>query len=173
LLETFRRRCFADGDLYSLSTSDAILGVAKVIQGNIGEGIRLLKEAISKRESEGYRAAADWYRLFLGEVYLQITEGNEKLPFTTLLRNLPILLWVMGTASSRIRTLMTHVMANPRFHPDGHVTGRAQMILGLLYKAENKPAPAAQHLTKARRILSQFGQTPMLARVDAALAELE
>jgi len=46
------------------------------------------------------------------------------------------------------------------------------MILGLLYKAKNNPAPATQHLTKARRILSQFGQTPMLARVDAALAEL-
>jgi len=173
VLEAFRRRCFADGDLYSLTTSDAILGVAKVIQGDIGEGIRLLEEAISKRESEGYRAAADWYRLFLGEVYLQITERNEKLPFTNLLRNFPILLWAMGTASRRIRTLMTHVMANPRFHPDGHVTGRAQMILGLLYKAKNKPAPATQHLTKARRILSQFEQTPMLARVDAALAELE
>jgi len=44
LLETFRRRCFADGDLYSLTTSDAFLGVAKVIQGNIGEGIRLLEQ---------------------------------------------------------------------------------------------------------------------------------
>ena len=29
-----------------------------------------------------------------------------------------------------------------------------------------------QHLTKAHRIISQFGQTPMLARIDAALADL-
>jgi class 3 adenylate cyclase/tetratricopeptide (TPR) repeat protein len=173
ILDAFRRRCFADGDLYSLTTSDAIIGVSKVIRGNIGEGIRLLEQAISKRESEGYRAAADWYRLYLGEVYLQILEGNEKPPFTTLLGNLPILLKVMGSGSSRIHTLMTHVLANPRFHPAGHIAGRAQMILGLLYKVKKKPAPAMQHLAEARRILSQFGQTPMLTRVDAALAELK
>ena len=46
------------------------------------------------------------------------------------------------------------------------------MILGLLYKAKKKRALAVQHLTEAQRIISQFGQTPMLARIDAALAEL-
>ena len=46
------------------------------------------------------------------------------------------------------------------------------MTLGLLYKIKKKRALALEHLTEARRILSQFGQTPMLARVDAALAEL-
>ena len=51
--------------------------------------------------------------------------------------------------------------------------GRAKMILGLLYKAKKERALALQHLTEAKRILSQFGQTPILARVDTALAELE
>jgi hypothetical protein len=46
------------------------------------------------------------------------------------------------------------------------------MILGLLYKATKKRALVLRHLTEARRILCQFGQTPMLARLDAALAEL-
>jgi len=46
------------------------------------------------------------------------------------------------------------------------------MTLGLLYKAKNKRALALEHLTKAQRILSQFGQTTILARVEAALAEL-
>jgi hypothetical protein len=35
LLEAFRRRCFADGDLYSLSSVDGILGVSEVLEGNI------------------------------------------------------------------------------------------------------------------------------------------
>jgi len=46
------------------------------------------------------------------------------------------------------------------------------MILGLLYKAKKKRVLAVQHLTEAKRITSQFGPTPMLARIDAALAEL-
>ena len=78
----------------------------------------------------------------------------------------------MVTASSRIRALMTRVLENPHFDPEGHHVGRAQMILGLLYKAKKKRALAVQHLTEAKRIISQFGQTPMLARIDAALAEL-
>lgn len=46
------------------------------------------------------------------------------------------------------------------------------MILGLLYKGRKKRALAIRHLTEADRIFSQFGQTPILARVHAALAEL-
>ena len=89
ILELFRRRCSMDGDLHPLTTSDAILGVSKVIQGDISGGIRWLEGAISKRESEGYVAAADWYRLFLGEVYLQIIARDEKVPFSVLLKNSP------------------------------------------------------------------------------------
>ena len=47
------------------------------------------------------------------------------------------------------------------------------MTLGLLYKIKKKHALALEHLTEAKRILSQFGQTPTLARVDVALAELK
>jgi hypothetical protein len=57
-------------------------------------------------------------------------------------------------------------------HPDGHHVGRAQMILGLVYKAKKNRTLAVQHLIEAKRIFSQFGQSPVLTRVEAALAEL-
>jgi hypothetical protein len=78
----------------------------------------------------------------------------------------------MATAPARIRALTLHVLENPHFHPEGTFVGRAHMILGLLYKAKRKRGPALQHLTEARRILSPFGQTPVLARVETALAEM-
>ena len=146
--------------------------MCKVLQGSVAEGIRLLEQAIFKRDQEGYRTLGDWYRLFLCEVYLQIIGGNERLPLGTLLWNLPILLNVMLTASARIDLLTKHVLENPHFHPSGYFIGRAQMILGLLYNIRKKRSLAVQHLTKAKRILSQFGQTPILARVETALAEL-
>ena len=46
------------------------------------------------------------------------------------------------------------------------------MILGLLYKTKKRRALALQHLTEAKRIFSQFGQSPILSRVETALAEL-
>jgi class 3 adenylate cyclase len=171
-LEDSIRRCMVDGDLYTLVGSEGTLGVGKVLQGNIADGIRLLEEAISRLEKEGYRTAADWYRVFLSEVLLQIIAGKEKPSFMILLRNLPTLVNVMVTASTRIPALMKTVMDNPHFDPAGYHIGHAKMILGLIYKAKKRRDPALCHLTEARGILSQFGETPMLARLDAALAEL-
>jgi tetratricopeptide (TPR) repeat protein len=172
LLEDHRRRCIADGNLYTLAGSDAIVGVCKALQGNIKDGIRIIQDAIAKREQEGYRDAADWYRGFLIEVYLQIIAGNERLSLPTLLRNLPVLLRVTITGSTRIRALIRGIRENPHFDDAGVIEGRAQMHLGLLYKIEKKQASAVQHLLEAKRILSQFGQTPILTRVETALGEL-
>ncbi len=172
ILEDYRRRGVADGFLYGVAGSDASVGMCKVLQGNIGDGIHFIEEAILRREKESNRRVADWWRMFLAEVYLQIISGNEKPPTLTLLKNMPILLKVMVTASSRIQALMTRVLENPHFDPSGINFGRAQMILGLLFQAKRKRTLALQHLTHAKRILSQFGQTPILARVDTALAEM-
>jgi hypothetical protein len=180
LLEAYRGRCVADGLIERLNSTDTIFGLCKILQGNIRDGLRLLEDAILRREKEGYRDMADWSRLSLAEFYLQVIAGNEKPPLPTLLRNLPtllrnlpILVRIMVTAPSRIPELMKRVLANPHFDPAGHHIGHAQMILGLFYKVKKKCALALQHLTEAKRILSQFGQTPILARVDTALAELE
>ena len=88
------------------------------------------------------------------------------------MKNLPVLLKVMVTASSRIPALMAHVLENAHFHSEGHIVGHAQMILGLLYKIKKKRGLALRHLTEAKRIISAFGHSPMLTRLDAALAEL-
>jgi hypothetical protein len=71
------------GHNYGLVAHDGTIGVCKVLQGNVSEGIRILEQAILKRENEDYRGAGDWYRLILCEVYLQIIAGNEKLPVCT------------------------------------------------------------------------------------------
>jgi class 3 adenylate cyclase len=172
LLEERRRQDIAGSNNFDLEVQDFFVGVCKVLQGSMAEGIRMIEHAIHKRENKGYRAAADWYRLILCEVYLQIIGGNEKLPMSVLLRNLPILFTVIVTGPSRIRTLVAHAIENPQFDPNGHYVGWANMILGLLYKIKKKHTLATQHLTEARRILSEFGQSPMLARIETALAEI-
>jgi hypothetical protein len=172
LLDQDRRRCTEDGDLYVLNGTDGVAGVAKILQGNIGDGIRWIEEAISQRDKVGYRRAADWCRLFLCEVYLQIVSGSEKVSLPTLVKNLPILVKISIVASARIRVLMMEFLTNPYFDPAGTHVGHAETILGLLYATKKRCALASEHLSNARRILSQFGEGPMLARVDAALAQL-
>ena len=172
LLEEYRTRCRADGNLFSLSASEPMLGICKIFRGKIAAGVHVIEGAILKEEKEGYRTRADWHRLNLAEVYLQIMAGNQKTSIAIILKNLPTLLRIMVIGVSRIRALITRVMENPHFDPAGFHVGRSKMILGLLYKAKKKRALAVEHLTEARRILSQFGETPILARVETALVEL-
>jgi hypothetical protein len=78
----------------------------------------------------------------------------------------------MIVGPTRIRALIKRIRENPHFDPAGTIEGRSQMHLGLLYKIKKKRALAIQHLRDARRILSYFGETPLLARVETELAEL-
>ena len=172
LLEEERHRGLTNGYLYVFASTDPGIGLCKILRGNLAEGIRFIEEAISRREQEGYQDAADWYRGILCDVYLQVIQGKEKISFTILVKNLPIILRIMVTAATRIPALASHVLENPHLDPAGFHIGRARMFLGLLYKVRKKQTLAVQHLTEARRILSQFGQTPILARVTTALAEL-
>jgi tetratricopeptide (TPR) repeat protein len=173
VLQEQQRRIHSDGDFLCLVPIEPFLGVHKLLQGNIGEGIRIMEETVSRREREGHITNANFWRLNLAEVYLRIIAGNEKPSLGVLLKNLPVLLRVMVTGSSRIRTLMARNREHPSDHPSSFHTGKVEMILGLLYKAKKKRALAVQHLTEAQRILSQFGQTPTLGRVETALSELK
>jgi class 3 adenylate cyclase len=172
LLEDVRRECIATGNLFQFMASDGAIGACKLIRGNIADGLRWIERAILQREEEGFPRMAHWYRLLLSEVYLQVIAKTERPPLSVLLRNLPVLVRIMFTAPSYIRASMMRILEDPFFEPSGLHAGRAQMMLGLLYKIKKKPTIAIQHLIEARRILSQFGQTPILARVETALAEL-
>jgi class 3 adenylate cyclase len=146
-------------------TASEVKGCALVLLRRIKEGAALLEENRQRCITNGYLITLSGSDVVRGA-------GHEKPPILTLLKNLPILLKVTVTAPSRILALIAHVLENPHLDPAGHHVGRAQMILGLLYKANKKRALALEHLTEAKRIFSQFGQTQILARVETALAEL-
>ena len=172
LLEEQRCRIHVDGDLYSLVPIEPMLGLYNLLRGNLAKGIRIFEETILQREKEGYRGTAYWCRLNLAEVYLEIIAGNERPPFSVVLKNFPTLLKIVIMAPSRIRALAKLDADYPHYDPNGFSTGKSEMLLGLLYKTKKKRALAVQHLTEAKRIFSQFGQTPILARAQTALAEL-
>jgi class 3 adenylate cyclase len=174
ILNEHRLTCRANGWYYQLAALDLAHAVSLVLQGHVRHGLLLIEQLILEREREGFQLLAEWYRGFVCQIYLEIILGTEKPPLLVLARNLPILIWIKIFGPSRIRTLMARI--RPFFSstadPNGCFIANFEMILGLLDKAQRKPAPAIQHLTEAKRIAAQFGQTPMLARIDAALAEL-
>jgi class 3 adenylate cyclase len=173
ILDAARQENRANGHRFIASLLDLAYAFSLILQGEITQGIRWMERIILDREEEGFQLRAEWYRVLLCQVYLEIIAGKEKPPFSVLARNLPAVLWVKIFGPARIRTIIARV--RPIWvHSDsnGSLVASCEIILGLLDKAQRKRAPALQHLTEAKRILSQFGQTPVLARVEGALAEL-
>lgn len=155
------------------STPDTMVGVGLAVSGKIDDGLRHIEMAIARREQEGYQTAADWYRLFLCEVYLEILSGKGGASLGVLLRNIRSLSGVFMFGAKRIFSLVEQVRSNPQFDRDGHHIGRTEMILGLLYKIKKKNVLARRHLTEALRIVKPSGPSPMLTRIEEALAELD
>ena len=86
-LQDSMEQCKINSWCYLLAGGDGAYGVALAMRGEIGAAIRWLAEAISRREQEGYRSAADWYRMFLCEIYLEVISSKEKPSATVLFRN--------------------------------------------------------------------------------------
>jgi hypothetical protein len=156
-----------------LAALDGIWAVALAMNGDISGGVLAFNDSILRREGEGQRVSADWHRMFLCEVYLEIISGKDKPPPRVIVRNAPTLVAVFLTASRRINKLVDRVRQNPQLDPNGQHVGRCEMILGLLHKAKKKRPLAVRHLTEAKRIVAQFGPSPMLTKIEAALAEMD
>ena len=117
LLEEVSRRCVVGGSFYLLNSNAPLIGLVEILRGNIGEGVRLIEDGISRLDKDGYKTVADWNCLNLAEVYLQVIAGTEKPPLLILLKNLPTILMVVVTASSRIRALIASALENLSWIP--------------------------------------------------------
>jgi class 3 adenylate cyclase/tetratricopeptide (TPR) repeat protein len=173
VLSDIRSQLAELGWRYELTLLNPSFGILAVLKGELGRGIRIIKSGIATARADGWCSAEDWAKLFLCEVYLEVLFPKEKPSLRILLKNIPAVVKILIVGRSSIASLVSQIRSNAQFDVNGHHIGRAEMILGLLYKGKKNRALALQHLAEANRILSQFGKTPTLARVHAALAELE
>jgi len=164
--------CERHGWIMFESGPELMQGVGMVMSGHIGAGLRKVEATIAQDERDGFRASADWGRLYLCELYLAILAREGKPSAGVLLRNAATLAQVFVKGPGRIAALVQRVLANPQFDREGHNIGRAHMILGLLNKRQRRTAVAIDHLREAQRIIGASGASPLLTRIDTALAQL-
>ncbi len=169
----FLAGCVENGWLMFTSGPNTMLGIALAMEGRIAEGLAHVEKAIAGSEERGATTAANWNRLFLCEIYLEILSGKGAVSPGMVLRNLGTLTRAMIYGPGKITEAVEQVRANPHFDPEGHYIARSEMILGLLAKSRRKKTLAVRHLTEALRIVGPSGPSPMQARIEAALAELQ
>lgn len=171
-LKEYIQRCNDRGLYLFSSTPDAMMGIALAFSGQITDGIERIEAVIKQREHVGYQIAADWYRMFLAELYMEILSGEGEASLGVLLRNLKTIGGTILFGEKRIVALIEQARTNTIFDPNGHQIGRAEMILGLTFKAKKRKEKARHHLQEAHRIIAPSGRSPMLTRIENALSEL-
>jgi class 3 adenylate cyclase/tetratricopeptide (TPR) repeat protein len=172
-LQDYIRYCSERGWHIMQNGPEGFLGLGLAMQGRIGEGIAQLRGAVARREAEGNGNAARWSGMFLCEIYLSILGGEQKAPLSVTLRNLRSILKVLLFGEREIRAIVAAVHADPLFDPEGYYIARAETILGRLHLVKGRKTEARRHLEAARRIAARFGNTPMLAQIDACLGAVE
>ncbi len=138
--------------------------------GRIDEGLRHIEDAIARREKEGYRASADWCRMFLCEIYLEILSGKGEGIARRAPAQHPLVAAGRHVWRQANRVVASRqVRANPQFDREGYYFARTEMILGLLYKAQEKQgacgAPSHRGAAHPRRVRP----LALVDRVEAAL----
>ncbi|MCE8532275.1 AAA family ATPase [Ruegeria pomeroyi] len=171
-VQEFVDKSATDGCTLFSGVPQTMLGVGLAMQGKVAEGLQQIQNTIDRREAEGMQIGADWNRLFLSEVYLQILSGEGGASLGVLLRNFRCLAGVMLTGEKQIKALIDKARQNPQFDRDGHYFARGEMILGLLCKTKKRNQQALDHLETAHRLIAPTGASPMLTRIEEALAEL-
>lgn len=164
--------CAENGWLLFQQSPETMIASCLAAAGRIDAALDHLEAAILRREREGMQSTADWYCLFVCEIYLAILSGEGGGSIGVVVRNIRSILFVMLFGRRRIHALVERVRANPLFDQDGYFFARTEMILGLLYKVNKKKSLAVKHLAEAQRILAVFGPSPTLTRIEIALRAL-
>jgi len=166
ILRPLRNDLLANDWRYNLSGTDLALSIATVLAGTFSRGVRLCEKYVHEQEAAGYQAAADWGRINLAEVYLEMLSSEQKPPLQLILRNAFFLLRVKFSGQARIKRLLQKAGENTQFSERGILKARVEFGLGRLYCLQRRTVLAKEHLARAKRAAEQVCADAMLARIN-------
>ena len=149
------------------------VGVGHVLAGRIGRGIGLLESAIAAYDAHGEIVYATFYKIALAQIYLEMLTSRERPPLSVIRQESRHGSSRQILRLRRIEALLQQAGRAPHLHECGTTRARINMYLGLLHKLKKEPDLARQFLEKARAPAEYHGATLLVAKIDAALAELQ
>jgi hypothetical protein len=147
------------------------LGLGRIIQGRMAEGMKMIEEGSRKSQENGDPWAHHLLEYIKGKVYLQMVIGDPPPP-VVMVKNLGFLLRHLPFAARRAETLIGQTAA---FHREkgsrGHLA-QALLDLALLHKAKKRKAKAIACLEEAEPLFEQVGAEDFQQQTRELLAEL-
>jgi hypothetical protein len=163
LLEDVRREVQAGDFQCLLLATEYAHGLALLMDGRMAGGMRAIEEWMQRFDAWGFEAWAALGHGILGEVYLRMALGTEKVSFTTLMRNIGFVVTSAPRARRRCRAHLEACAAAARKVDAPAILARALASLAELATSGGQADEAQALLAEARGLAAAL-DSPVLAR---------
>lgn len=148
---------------------DGPIGLAKVVAGDLGGGVKWLNEATSRSLSNGNSHGAAMGHITLGQIYLQIATSKEKPSFKAILKNIVFLMTSIPFAKTKsVQHLDEAIRIGQKMSMFG-VTAHALFLKSQALRTSKRVSDANDTLLKAKSEVNQIHWEMMRERIDSEI----
>jgi class 3 adenylate cyclase/tetratricopeptide (TPR) repeat protein len=151
----------------------AFLGLISIAKGQMGQGLKMIEEALHACHENQRRS---WYATIehaLGQVYLQIVEKTAPVSLTTMAKNVGFILKNVPSAGKKAEDHFNKAIEVAKEIGAKGILGQAYLDLGLLHKAKGRTDQARECISEAIRLFEQCEAEVYLKQAKEALPSLE
>jgi tetratricopeptide (TPR) repeat protein len=161
--------CRKNGVDYVEVFVQAVWGLLWIARGKIKKGINLLYEVRQKALENDYKCSHAIAEYTLGKVYLGMVLGEEKVPLSTIFKNLFFLTKTIPFSARKAEThLNKAIMVYREIGAKGSLAS-ALLDLGNLHKAKGRIEQAREQIFAAIQLFEECGAGIYLKQAKAAL----
>ncbi len=150
---------------------DGPIGMAKVLDGDLGGGVQWIENAIDRAVASGNTHGAAMSHISLGTIYLQLATSNERPDLATLSKNFWFLAKSVPFAKSKAIAHFEEAIELGREADMFGVMAQALHGKSMALKAARKSDLARETLLEAKDAISNIRWSMMQKRIEEALAD--
>ena len=151
----------------------ALLGLVSIAKGQMGQGLKMIEEALRACHENQRRC---WYATIehaLGQVYLQIVDKSATVSLTTMAKNVGFILKNVPSAGKKAEEHLNKATEVAKKIGAKGILGEAYLDLGRLHKAKGRSGQARDSFVAAVEIFEECQSEVFLKQANEALASLK
>jgi tetratricopeptide (TPR) repeat protein len=151
----------------------ASLGLVSMAKGRMGQGLKMIEEALQAYRKNQRRLQYAYLELTLGQVYLQIVDKSATVSLSTMAKNVGFILKNVPSAVKKAAEHFNKAIEVAKEIGAKGLEGQAYLDLGRLHQAKGRIDQARDCFSGAVRILEECESEVILKQAYEALESLQ
>jgi class 3 adenylate cyclase/tetratricopeptide (TPR) repeat protein len=160
------------GNKWLGSFGSVILGIVLITKGQMRQGLKMLEDELSASLENERRCFYAMLEHILGNVYLQIVQGEGKLSMPIMLKNIIFLIKNVPLASRKAEEHFNRAIEVAKEIGAKGTEGQAYLDLGSLHKTKKKTKQAHEYISEAIKLFEEIGSDGYFKKAKETLSSL-